>query len=233
MITCTSDRSGIASSRVCLIDHTPPRIDEAQGDEHEELVLQRPGDDLARASSLPQCFRFVGDHLLDRRAQVGFRIDEELRRGDDPLAVGQALSAPARRRRPRRRASPRAARSGRRPAPRSRRCARRCAAPPGRGRSTASCATTGCEASPWRTCRRAGGRRDWATRCVTWTVRVFSETCGRDVADPAGERLAGEVGQGDRSLAVLVRPRAAAPRTPRPSARAPTGRRCGAAPCRA
>ena len=220
----------MASRRVSRIAHTPPEDGEDHGDHHQELVAERPLDDSVQhgvALLVPFAAR---DHLLDRLAEVGLGVDEELGGGDDlvsRLEAGEDLDvavplAPQRR--------PRAARSDPRPRRRRRGCARPSAGRPAVGTTMAPLRDHGVEPHGG-VHARAQPPVGFGTSSVRGTVRVFSETWGSTKRTRPREGLAREVAQRDVGDAADLEPAQLVLEDLDGQPQRARGRRCGRAPC--
>ena len=55
-------------------------------DEHQQQVARRPGDEAGDHGCAPSA------EALQRRLEIAFGVDQEIGRGDDRLALGDALA---------------------------------------------------------------------------------------------------------------------------------------------
>ena len=85
-MTCTSDRSGMASSGVRDTRHKSPRDQNRGGEQHQQAIADRPADDGGdhRRRSVA-AIAFL--HAVVRAAQARFRIDQELPGRHDEVAL--------------------------------------------------------------------------------------------------------------------------------------------------
>ncbi len=76
MMTCVSDRSGIASSGVCRTAHTPAAATNRRGEQHQEAVRDRPADQRGDHFFAPAPCPAAG--AIDVSCEITRRRDDEL-----------------------------------------------------------------------------------------------------------------------------------------------------------